>query len=146
MLTTFNAEVKTLSNGLQVEANARGFKIVMDEPEELGGTNVGMNPVEAVLCSLGSCQAIVVKAFAKAKNFSYESFRIEIEGDLDPDGFLGLADVRTGLQEVRYKVFFKTSESQEKAEEFANFVEKTCPVCDIIKNQVNVIKTGVVVE
>lgn len=146
MLTQFNAEVKTLDQGMQVEATTRGFKLIMDEPEDLGGTNTGMNPVEAVLCALGGCQAIVVKAFAQAKKFQYESFRIELEGDLDPDGFLGKSDARKGFQEVRYKVFFKTNESQEKTEEFARFVEETCPVCDIIKNQVDVIKTEVIVE
>lgn len=146
MLTKFTADVKTLNEGLQVEATTRNFKLLMDEPESLGGTDAGMNPVEAVLCALGGCQAIVVKAFAKAKKFEYESFRIELEGDLDPDGFLGLADVRKGFQEVRYKVYFKTNESQEKTEEFAKFVETTCPVCDIIKNQVSVVKTEVIIE
>ncbi len=54
MLETFKATARKTANGLQVEANARGFKITLDEPEELGGTNTGMNPVEAVLCALGA--------------------------------------------------------------------------------------------
>ncbi|MBE6829194.1 MAG: OsmC family peroxiredoxin, partial [Ruminococcaceae bacterium] len=55
MLTTFKAVAKKSPEGLKVETNARGFKIVLDEPEDLGGTNTGMNPVEAILCSLGAC-------------------------------------------------------------------------------------------
>ena len=94
MLTTFKANAKKLPNGLQVETNARGFKILMDEPEELGGTNAGMNPVEAILCALGACQTIVASAFAPAHDFTFEEFHVELEGDLDPDGFMGLADVR----------------------------------------------------
>ena len=64
MLTTFKADVKKLPGGLQVEANARGFKILLDEPADLGGTDKGMNPVEAVLCALGACQTICAAAFA----------------------------------------------------------------------------------
>lgn len=37
MLTTFKATAKKLPNGMQVETNSRGFKIIMDEPEDLGG-------------------------------------------------------------------------------------------------------------
>lgn len=144
MLTTFKATAKKLPGGLQVETNSRGFKILMDEPEDLGGTNEGMNPVEALLCALGACQSIVASAFAEAHDFSFDEFHVELEGDLDPDGFMGLADVRSGFQEIRFVMHFKTNESQEKAEAFAEFIEKTCPVGDCISNGVKIVKAGVV--
>ena len=40
---------------LQVEVKARDFSIIVDEPENSGGTNTGMNPVEILLCSIGAC-------------------------------------------------------------------------------------------
>lgn len=147
MKTVFKATAKKLPEGLQVETDARGFKLIMDEPAELGGTNKGMNPVEALLCALGACQAIVVGAFAKAKNFTYEEFHLELEGDLDPDGFMGMnPNVRNGFQEIRFEMHFKTNESKEKTEEFADFVEKTCPVCDCLANQIKLVRTGVVID
>ncbi|MEM1485053.1 OsmC family protein [Oscillospiraceae bacterium PP1C4] len=146
MLTTFKASAKKMPGGLQVETNARGFKIIMDEPEELGGTNVAMNPVEAVLCALGACQTICASAFAAAHDFSFEEFHVELEGDLDPDGFMGLADVRNGFQEIRFVMHFKTNETQEKAEAFAEFIEKTCPVGDCLANGVKLVKSGVVID
>ena len=144
MLTTFKAVAKKMPEGLEVATESRGFKITLDEPAELGGTNKGMNPVEAVLCALGACQSIVVAAFAEAQGFSYEEFHVELEGDLDPDGFMGLADVRNGFQEIRFSMHFKTNESQEKTEEFAKFVEKTCPVGDCLANPVKLVLTEVV--
>jgi uncharacterized OsmC-like protein len=146
MLTTFKAVAKKSPEGLKVETNARGFKIVLDEPEDLGGTNTGMNPVEAILCSLGACQAIVATAFAEMQNFSFEEFHVELEGDLDPDGFMGLADVRNGFQEIRFTMHFKTQESQEKAEAFADFIQKRCPVEDCLVNGVKLVRAGVVRE
>lgn len=64
-------------------------------------------------------------AFAEAQNFKYEEFHVELEGDLDPDGFLGRADVKKGLQEIRFTMHFKTEESQESCERFADFVQST---------------------
>jgi uncharacterized OsmC-like protein len=89
MLTTFKATATKLPEGLQVEAQSRGFKILMDEPQDLGGTDKGMNPVEALLCALGACQSIVAAAFADAYNFSYEELYVELEGDLARMGSWG---------------------------------------------------------
>lgn len=146
MLTTFKATAKKLPEGLQVETNARGFKILMDEPEDLGGTNVAMNPVEAVLCALGACQTIVASAFAPAHDFTFEEFHVELEGDLDPDGFMGLADVRNGFQEIRFVMHFKTNEPKEKVEAFAKFIESTCPVGDCLSNGVKLVMSGVEID
>ncbi len=143
MLTTFTASAKKLPEGLQVETQARNFKILMDEPEDLGGTDTAMNPVEALLCALGACQSIVVAAFAEAQDFTFEEYHVELEGDLDPDGFMGLADVRPGFQEIRYTMNFKTTESQEKTEEFAQFVESSCPVGDCLANGVKLVRSKI---
>ncbi len=144
MLTTFKAVARKLPEGLQVETNVRNFKLILDEPKDLGGTDVGMNPVEALLCALGACQTIVAAAFAKSQRFKFDEVHTELEGDLDPDGYMGLAPVRNGYQEIRYSMHFKTDESQEKAEAFADFIEKRCPVGDCLANGVNLVRAGVV--
>ena len=127
MLTTFKANAKKLPDGMQVETSCRNFKILLDEPPELGGTDKGMNPVEAVLCALGACQSIVAAFFAASQGITLDGFSVELEGDLDPDGFMGKAPVRNGFSEIRFKMHFKTNAPQEKVEAFADFIEKTCP-------------------
>lgn len=129
-----------------MEANTRGFKILLDEPADLGGTDKGMNPVEAVLCALGACQTICAAAFAKKCGVDLEDFHVEVEGDLDPDGFLDLADVRNGFQEIRFTMHFKTKSGQEAAEKLADYIESHCPVGDCLENGVKLVRAGVVVE
>lgn len=146
MLATFKASAKKLPEGLQVETDSRSFKILLDEPKELGGTDKGLNPVEAILCALGACQTIVAFAFAQSQGITLEGFHVDVEGDLDPDGFLGKAPVRNGFQVIRYTMYFKTNASKEKAEAFANFIESRCPVGDCLQNGVNLVRAGVVVE
>ncbi len=146
MLTTYKATARKLKNGLQVEAESRGFKLILDEPKHLGGTNMAMTPVEALLCALGACQTIVASGFAESQGFTFEELYVELEGDLDTDGFLGRADVRNGFQEIRYVMHLKTKETQEKAEAFAEFVESRCPVGDCLVNGVKLIKSSVVRE
>jgi len=146
MLTTFKAKATKLPDGMQVETQSRNFKILIDEPKTLGGTDVAMSPVEALLCALASCQAIVAAAFAKAHKVSFEDFHVEVEGDIDLDGFMGKADVRVGFQEIRYTMHFKTDEPREKMEKFVEFIERTCPVGDSLEHKVKLVNAGLILE
>lgn len=59
---------------------------------------------------------------------------------------MGNPDIRNGFQEIRFKMYFKTNESQEKAEKFADFIENTCPIADNLTNGVKLVRSGVVRE
>ena len=145
-LVTFKAVSRKLPTGLAVENESRGFKLIMDEPAELGGTDLGMNPVEALLTALGSCLVIVVSAFAPAHGIKVEDLVVETEGDLDTDGFLkGKEGVRPGYQNVRFTIRFKSDASEEKLREFKKFVESRCPVSDTLMNGTTVIANDLVI-
>jgi len=132
-----NQEFKTtvhLKEGLFVEAESRGFKVNMDEPEQLGGTNKGMNPVELLLASLGGCLTITVAAFSKAAHVDIKDCRVHITGDLDPEGFLGVnKDVRKGFTQIRYEVEIDSDASEDKINKLMQMVEERCPVSDTLK-------------
>ncbi|HLS35827.1 MAG TPA: OsmC family protein [Bacillota bacterium] len=143
--TVFKASAH-LQEGVQVKVRSRDFEIIVDEPESLGGTDTGMNPVEMVLCALGACQAIVASVFAKQHDMTFSDFRVELEGDLDPDGFLGKSDVRKGYSEIRYNIHIETDEPREKVEKFVEFIEATCPVGDTIANPVKTKLNDIIIE
>ena len=144
---TFKAVSRKGKGGLVVENESRGFKIVMDEPENLGGTDKGMNPVEGLLVSLGSYLVIVGSAFAKGQGIDLQDLWVEIEGDLDSDGFLlGKEGVRPGFEAVRFTIHIKSSSPEEKLGEFMKFMESRCPVSDTLGNGTRVIANKLVIE
>ena len=79
------------------EGKVRNFELTIDEPVNLGGKDTGMSPVEALLCSLGACQAIVARVYASKFDVDLQHFWVKLEGDLDLDGFFDKADVRPGF-------------------------------------------------
>ena len=129
--TIFKATAN-LQEGVQVKINARNFEITIDEPEDLGGTDTGMNPVELVLGALGACQAIVASIYSKEFNIEFDKLWVELEGDLNTDGFAGNPDVKKGYSEIRYNIHIDTDAPREKVEAFVAFIEETCPVGDTI--------------
>jgi uncharacterized OsmC-like protein len=146
-IQTFKATSRKGDGGLSVVNETRGFKIIMDEPESLGGTDTGMNPVEGLLVSLGSCLTIVGMAFAKSKGIDLQDIRVDTEGDLDPAGFLqGKEGVRPGYQEVRFTIHIKSDSPEEKLREFQKFMESRCPVSDTIGVGTKVVANDLVIE
>lgn len=124
-----------LENGFQSEVEIRDFSFISDEPEELGGTDKGPNPVEYVLGALAACQEIVVKAHAVALGIDVKSVEVEVDGDLDLHGFLNLSDARPGFTKVQYHTKIETEETDtQKLEQLKKISIKNCPVLDIIKN------------
>lgn len=144
-VTTLKAKTVLKDNYL-VEAETRGHKVIIDEPLELGGTDKGMNPVELLLSALGACQAIVARTYAKKFEIDLQDFRVELEGDLDLDGFFDKSDVRPGLSAVRYTFYIETSASEEKVAAYKEFIEAHCPVGDTIANPVEFSSAKVIVE
>ncbi|MCG7409603.1 OsmC family protein [Paenibacillus sp. ACRRX] len=142
---TFRATA-SLQEGMVVKAQSRNFEITLDEPKYLGGTDTAMNPVELLLCALGACQSIVARVYAPKFNIELEEFRVEVEGDLDTDGFMNKSDVRRGYSDIRYNIHVKSNATLEQVEEFVQFIERTCPVGDSISNPVNLMLNRIVLE
>ncbi len=92
-ITTFKADVHHVA-GLNVTATSTHHTITVDEPESLGGTDKGPNPVELLLDALGSCQAIAINAFAPKFKVKIKKLDIHVEGDIDLGGFLGTNSAR----------------------------------------------------
>lgn len=130
----FNAVVENVS-GLQVSCKARDFEFVLDEPKNLGGTDTGMNPVEALLSSLGACKVIVAKSFARLHKINLKSIRIELEGELDTDGFMGKnKEAKIGFSKIVSNFYIEADNTDEEIQAFVTFINNTCPVADTIKN------------
>lgn len=142
---TFKATAH-LQNGMLVKAKSRNFEITVDEPKSLGGTDTAMNPVELVLCALGACQSIVARAYAKKFNVNLNDFWVELEGELDTDGFMNKTDVRRGYSSIKYNIHISTDATQEKVHEFIDFLERTCPVGDTIANPVNMTRDQIIIH
>ncbi|QKQ24325.1 OsmC family protein [Candidatus Ruthia endofausta] len=52
--------VKWVDNMMMVGESASGHALVIDGPEELGGKNLGIRPMEMLLLGMGSCTTIDV--------------------------------------------------------------------------------------
>jgi uncharacterized OsmC-like protein len=128
-----------LQEGLRSEARLREHVLTIDEPESLGGTDAGPNPVELILAALGTCQEITYRAYATALDIPLDSVSVELEGDIDLRGFFAVDEsVRAGYEAIRGKVSIESSADAETLEMLRQVVNAHCPVLDVISKPVAV--------
>ena len=125
--------------GQEDTSRSRPLILEGDEPPVLLGGNAGPNAVEAVLHALASCLAVGFIYNAAAQGITVESLSFDLEGDLDLRAFLGLSEaVRPGYESIHLAYRVKSDAPREKLVELCNYVQKTSPVLDIIRNPVPV--------
>lgn len=133
-------------DGLNVEVTARQFSYIVDEPAELGGTDKGPTPLEALLGALGACQAMVARFYAESYGVQLDDLEIELEGDIDFDGFLQKGTARAGLSEIRYNFIVNSPSPKANVERLLAHATKVCPVGDSLAAPVNLVLNEVVVR
>ena len=129
-------------SGTKTIVTTRGFSIIVDEPESLGGTDAGANPVEYMLAALAGCLNVVGHVVAAEMGFTLRGLDISLEGDLDPAKFLGQpSQGRAGYTGI--KVAMKPDADAEAAtlDQWLKTVESRCPVSDNITNATPVFLT-----
>ncbi len=125
----------TWKGAFRVETCSRDFKLLADEPEMLCGTNMAANPVEMVLQAYGACLTIGYAMNAAVRNIRIDDIRIDVEGEIDLPGFLGLEppaklhmDKLPGFKNITAKVTLVSPADREALESLHRQVLSTSPV------------------
>ena len=95
------ARVKWVENAAFVGETGTGHAIVIDGPQDIGGRNLGMRPMELMLLAVGSCSAVDVVHILKKARQNVTDCYVEVKGtraETDPKIFtaIGLHFVVTG--------------------------------------------------
>jgi putative redox protein len=69
--------VATRQEGYRHEVEIAGHKVMVDEPEESGGTDTAPSPSRLLAVSLASCTAITMEMYAERKGWELGSVQVE---------------------------------------------------------------------
>lgn len=119
----------------RTEIETRGFKLIVDEPAELGGTNLAPNPVEYILAGYAGCINVVAHLTAKELNIDASGLQISIEGDLNPARLFGTSyQERAGYQSLEVKLTTSKELNADVKRKWLQEIENRCPVNDNLRN------------
>lgn len=119
----------------RLEATARHFKIVIDEPPALGGEDLGANPVEYLLASYAGCINVVAHLTAHELGIKVENLKIEVSGNLNPARLFGQNDEeRAGFKQIDVQFQPETDASPDLIQKWISEIKKRCPINDNLAN------------
>lgn len=125
----------SLTSGMRTDVRIRDFgNVVMDEPEALGGTDNGPNPMEFVMGALNGCVGVMIRLIAGEMGFEFQGVQFQADGVIDVRGLFGTADVARHFQQVNFDVHVSTQEPAERLEELRQKVHDRCPALNLLKD------------
>ena len=82
----FTASARRIDGGLRHEVDVNGrHTIVTDEPESLGGTDLGPAPHELLPAALASCISTMVSLYAMRKEWEIGDVSVDVVYDYEAD-------------------------------------------------------------
>lgn len=73
--------VKPVGAGVQFEAEARGHRIVCDQPQSNGGDDAGMTPPELLLASLGTCAGYYAVQYLRSRSLPTDQLQVKVAAE-----------------------------------------------------------------
>ncbi|MCL7386774.1 MAG: OsmC family protein [Thaumarchaeota archaeon] len=98
--------------------NGRAHSVVVDLPRDQGGEDLGPTALELALMSLAGCIGTIFAIVAGKRKLSYESLRVELEGEKG----------EKTIEKIRGVLRIKTSASREEVETALKLTMEICPV------------------
>ncbi|MDO5656018.1 MAG: OsmC family protein [Flavobacteriaceae bacterium] len=117
------------ASGYKGTAQSRDFEWILDEPEDLGGTNQGPTPTETVNAALGGCIAITVRMYAERKNWDTGEINVEIY----------TSENENKLTQIHKNISFGNPDLTPEQIERLHLIATKCPVSKLLQQATAVI-------
>lgn len=127
--------VKVFDNGVRQLTVHDKYLILHDNPEYLGGSDLGMTSRENLLGVLATCITHITEIQAATLNVTLDSLYVTVEAQWDPRaGRQGYENVPDYPTNVHYTLHVSTPETLDRIKELQAAVEKICPIYNLFKD------------
>jgi putative redox protein len=106
----------------------RNGKLLMDEPESVGGNDLGIDPFSTFLASLAGCTLSTLRMYIDRKAWDIPEINISLNLTQENEGEL----VTTISRSITF-----TKEISTEQKERLLFIAEKCPISKILKNTIN---------
>ncbi|WNM19234.1 OsmC family protein [Flavobacterium capsici] len=107
----------------------RNGELLMDEPENLGGKNIGPDPFSTLLASLASCTLSTLRMYIDRKEWNIPEIKISLNLYQETEKNL--------ITTITRSLSFSEKISQAQKERLL-FIADKCPISKLLKGTINI--------
>lgn len=126
-MTSISSSIKKELYKVEIKSPS-GNVVIADEPEEIGGKNLGFSPKELLASALAACTSATLRMYADRKGWDLEEVKLEI--DLERDQKENKTIINTKL------VVIGNLDEAQKSRLYE--IAKKCPVHKILSNPIEI--------
>jgi uncharacterized OsmC-like protein len=108
---------------MRAVTDAGGFEIVVDEPEDSGGTNTGPQPTDLLLASLSSCFTLSLVWVAKRRGIELAGLQVNAVAEYQ------------GMKFTRISIAVTADTPREDLEQLIPDAQRICYVTNTLRQQ-----------
>jgi uncharacterized OsmC-like protein len=117
----------------RTEIPVRDLNVVIDEPLERGGSNLGPSPTEAAMTALIACTNVIGHKCAKRLNVDLGEVTIDANCKFDRRGVLMEEEIDVPFPEITLTVKCMTQASQEALDRVGVETAKYCAIAKLFE-------------
>jgi len=126
-LATNRAEIRLIMDQ-NSEAKVRGFTVIQDDPETVGGTSKGPTPTDYFIASVGFCENVIFARNATLAGLSIDSLETVVTGSWDRRGLFEIDNVSPYFRNITVETKVSTKDPVELVVQVAQETHRRCPV------------------
>ncbi|PTN07836.1 bifunctional alpha/beta hydrolase/OsmC family protein [Nitrosomonas aestuarii] len=128
--------VKERNNKFTREIFTEHHQLVSDEPEKMGGADLGPNPYELLLAALGSCTSMTLRMYANHKKMNLQNIEVELSHSRVHVEDCASCDEQEALVDKIIRVIKLTGQLDDAQRKRLLEIANKCPVHKTLENQI----------
>jgi len=126
-METLSAKIDTRLYRTEI-TSATGNILIADEPQEMGGKNLGFSPSELLASSLASCTIITLRMYINRKGWNVSEIDIKIDFERDTE-----QNVSSFTRKIEI-----TGEIDDEQRQRLETIANSCPIHKILTHTINI--------
>ena len=117
----------------RTDIDVRGIPVVIDEPEERGGTNKGPSPTETLMTALIGCTNVITNKVAHKHGIEISDMHVAIEATFDRRGVLLEKEIDVPFPALNLIIDVTTDASEDDFAKVKEDLPKFCVISKVIE-------------
>ena len=123
----------TAETATKTAIKSRDLTLVMDEPVDRGGTNLGLMPLETMMAGLIGCTNVVSHKIAKANGIEIRDMTVRAEVTVDSSGTRLVREIDIPFPQVKLFIEFTTDSDDGSVAILKRDLRRYCAVSKVLR-------------